>query len=492
MPMPVERFLAGIALCLVTLGAPLATAQPGTPALAVSDIPAANRAELAQVYLRLERALAEHPPAPERRANLERRFDAATLRFFGGGVAAVARDLDDLTLMLRFGDDVPAAAASAAALSIIVEPRVSTLDGGPARATVVPLYDMPAAEGAWVEVRDARHNLVRKQAIDRLPLSIELDSAGLAPGRYTLELLTGEGSRHLWRTAEWFIAAESPDAVRERVLAMLDEHQPETPALIQAVAACRARARLLASQPSATDSAQFLADPGVLAPQVKREAAAILRGEDPYAGRTGDWWQVVDLGGVELPCRIYVPAAAAQGKVMPLVIALHGAGGDENMFFQGYGAGRIVQLAEERGFMVAAPLTYTLMTSPRSFDTLLDALAMSHRVDLSRVYVVGHSLGAMTASGMAAQRATRIAAVACLAGGNFGRARNMAPTLVIAGELDPLIPAARLRTGVEAAAAAGLPVEFRLARNYGHTLLVGDHLESCMDWLLERQLVPRP
>ena len=51
----------------------------------------------------------------------------------------------------------------------------------------------------------------------------------------------------------------------------------------------------------------------------------------------------------------YGPRGAAKGKPLPLVIALHGAGGSENMFFDAYGNGKIVDLCRKRGWLLVAP-----------------------------------------------------------------------------------------------------------------------------------------
>lgn len=179
-------------------------------------------------------------------------------------------------------------------------------------------------------------------------------------------------------------------------------------------------------------------------------------------------------------------------RPVPLVVALHGAGGDERMFFAGYGAGRIRHLARERGMAVVTPLTTALTNRPDRFDALLSEVGRVIPVDDDRIYLVGHSLGAGTAWGLALARRERVAAVACLAGacgparstsGNAGLALPP-PLLVVAGEVDPLATPPRLETGVAAAQAAGVRAEFRLAPGWGHTLVVGEALPDVLDWLL--------
>ena len=41
----------------------------------------------------------------------------------------------------------------------------------------------------------------------------------------------------------------------------------------------------------------------------------------------------------KVPFRVFAPPTSDDGAKRPLIIALHGAGGDENMFMDAYGAG---------------------------------------------------------------------------------------------------------------------------------------------------------
>ena len=83
------------------------------------------------------------------------------------------------------------------------------------------------------------------------------------------------------------------------------------------------------------------------------------------------------------------------------------------------------------------------------------------------------------------ERPDAIAAACCIAGtGRFATATKLPPTLLSAGELDPLVTPERVKAGADAAAKAGLPVEYREAKNYGHTLLAGAKLDEALEWLI--------
>lgn len=62
------------------------------------------------------------------------------------------------------------------------------------------------------------------------------------------------------------------------------------------------------------------------------------------------------------------------------------------------------------------------------------------------------------------------------------------PMLVIAGELDSVVPTGFLKLSATQAANAGMPVKFESKANYGHTLMVGAVLSDSVNWLLQHRL----
>jgi predicted esterase len=109
--------------------------------------------------------------------------------------------------------------------------------------------------------------------------------------------------------------------------------------------------------------------------------------------KAGQYW--LDLGkerqnGV---VRIQLPRDVDAKRPFPVLVAYHGAGGSENMFFDAYGAGRIAQLAKDHGYLLIAP-RQPLMGGLSSLAELLDEIAKQIPIDRSRVVVLGHSMGA--------------------------------------------------------------------------------------------------
>lgn len=191
------------------------------------------------------------------------------------------------------------------------------------------------------------------------------------------------------------------------------------------------------------------------------------------------------VDGVDVPYRTLLPPGRAPA---PVILALHGAGGDEHMFLDAYGAGRLRTLAAAQGAIVISPQTNAFLRAPGAFDALLDAVARVRPIDRARIVVIGHSLGAGAAWRLALQQRGRIAAVACIAGScgtlpTGATADSLPPLRLIAGAIDPIANPDRLEQASGAARTAGVAVTFERRANYGHTLLVGDALPDVVHWL---------
>lgn len=87
-----------------------------------------------------------------------------------------------------------------------------------------------------------------------------------------------------------------------------------------------------------------------------------------------------------IPMRLAIPTGL-QGQAT-IVIALHGAGASENMFFESYGAGLAVREALKRGWVFVAP-----RASAAGAAAALTWLKEKRGITPSRVFVMGHSMG---------------------------------------------------------------------------------------------------
>ncbi|MEO6341313.1 MAG: prolyl oligopeptidase family serine peptidase [Caulobacteraceae bacterium] len=87
-----------------------------------------------------------------------------------------------------------------------------------------------------------------------------------------------------------------------------------------------------------------MAAPGAMA-QPAKLATGLMERSYPFA----------DAGGKAMPYELYIPTSYDARKAWPLVMVLHGAGGDHKTVFAN---SNLADLAEKRGVIVVAPLGY--------------------------------------------------------------------------------------------------------------------------------------
>ena len=229
-----------------------------------------------------------------------------------------------------------------------------------------------------------------------------------------------------------------------------------------------------------------------MASEVAAEIEALTKGENPYAGREGDYWRVLKAASKESPMRVYLPDSADTSKPVALVVAFHGAGGDENMFMDAYGAGIIKETADKHGFLLVTPRTYDYGGKGIGdmFDALIEAIGYDYDIDANRIYVLGHSMGGGATNNLINARPTIIAAAAPICGFRAltTSAEETPPTLVIAAEHDPLATARARRT--RRAKSHRRRIAGRIQNDEEHTATRWWSATSCMttiDWLLKHK-----
>lgn len=121
------------------------------------------------------------------------------------------------------------------------------------------------------------------------------------------------------------------------------------------------------------------------------------------------------LKGGNQTTRIYLPTQFNVKQEIPFVIALHGAGGSENLFFESYGNGKIVNLCEKRGWVLVAPRNFGF--NAEKLDEFIENLTKLYKIDRKRIFLIGHSMGSVQSLNLAVQRPKTFAAVALISAG---------------------------------------------------------------------------
>jgi poly(3-hydroxybutyrate) depolymerase len=250
-------------------------------------------------------------------------------------------------------------------------------------------------------------------------------------------------------------------------------------------------------------------------------AAAVRAGRNPYATRTGDFKRhyLLASAGEIMPYRMYVPTSYApgpstgsgqapgSGRTWPLIIALHGLGGTEDSFFTGPNYnGAFPRLAEQHGYIVAAPLGYrvdgsygwglgnppadptTRRVQERSEEDVMQVLRtvrQQYRIDENRIYLMGHSMGAIGTWKIAPKFPDIWAALGPFAGsgapGTLERIRHI-PQIVVHGDADPTVNVQGSRSMVEKMKELAIEVNYIEVPGGGHSDVVAPNLPAMFEF----------
>ncbi len=179
------------------------------------------------------------------------------------------------------------------------------------------------------------------------------------------------------------------------------------------------------------------AKPAAKAPAAKVEAQ-VSEGQTAQAGVANGYRYL-----------LHIPLGYKMSKAerWPLIIFLHGSGerGTDIDLVKVHGPPKIAAADPAFPFIVISPqLPADQIWEPAKLDAMLDQAIKDVRIDTSRVYLTGLSLGGMGTWDWAAARLDRFAAIAPIAArANLGTAcqlRDM-PIWVFHGDSDPAVPA---------------------------------------------------
>jgi predicted esterase len=513
----------------VLLLAPGANAQSASgsaqrPPSATDRAQLVSRADLVPAYRGVDQTYAARlPSAGPVRAAINRAFDRATLRFFSGDLAATVRSIADVRQMLA-GTTLDTLARRTPLQRFIVRVapfawRASTAATDRARTDSLELMLRPLGiDSAATDSMSIRVEITPVQASSprgarwsrtlvlpmgsRGPIRLAVapsELRSLTPGRYLARAVRADAVADSSLSEEFAIVASPPDTVRATLAAAVAALAPAPAALEWTRALFLERLALLNGSPTDDQTAVRLADPTQVAAQLRGELAMLTRQRNPYANRAGDlWWQLAGRPATAgapraaLAVRVIASTSVAQSPTpVPLIIALHGAGMDENGFADGYGNGLLLREAAARGMLVAAPATIAVQRTPALLDSLIATLARSYAVDSTRIYLLGHSMGAGAVTQLLQRTGHPFAAAVAIAGGAaITSAGGVPPVRYVGAALDPIIPAARVKQSASQSAASGVRAEYVEVADVGHTMVVTHVLGESLDWLLTHRRAP--
>jgi predicted esterase len=402
---------------------------------------------------------------------------AAVPFFLAGRGAEAAETLDRTRFLLRSAAEPSAAERWAAPL--VTRPHTRLLDpaDGPLIVEIRAFYDvkvsMPDRVSLTCTLLSARPADPLTAPVPSLPHKVIVPIGLLPEGDLTLRVTVAVDGQCV-ATHDHLISVVP--RLRERLQAVKAAAANGTAATTERLT-LKSLADLLTTL---AGSYTFETDYPAARLLAEAEALAKTSGIERYYGpqRTGQFWLTLATGLGAAPVRLFVPDGLTADKRVPLVVALHGAGGSENLFFDAYGCGAIVGRCKERGWVLVATRAGVLGQVPPVAE-VVDALARIYPVDVKHVYLVGHSLGAMHAVDLLQAMPGKIAAAAALGGGGTVRkpeAIKGVPVFVGCGTEDFAL--GWVRNLAKALAAAGAAVRVKEYADVEHITVVQDALKD--------------
>ena len=247
-------------------------------------------------------------------------------------------------------------------------------------------------------------------------------------------------------------------------------------------------------------------------------------GNDPLfraKGVTHRHYAFTEAGEI-MPYITYVPSQYDGTKSLPLVVALHGAGNDENTFILNRGPAMQEQ-AEKHGFIIVSPLGYRERggwgrsmgpgpAAPRAAGlpmrmgmnrsarmselsekdamNVTELVAEEYNVDRSRIYLFGNSMGGSGTWHLGSKYADVWAAIAPCGSPSLGESffpieqlKDM-PIIYTQGDQDNV---ERARTMISWAKEHGLDIPYYEVENGTHVMAPLDGLAKIFDFLAKQQ-----
>lgn len=417
----------------------------------------------------------------ETRAASTDSVERAVQEFFRLDLAAAAKSLDNAWLAM-----LPSPTSSqrnSASVSLSISSPLVDANQPKIAMTLQAIYPQPDPSwtgSATVEIAlspahgsDATKRRAKKWPLQSLPFQMEWELEEMEPGDYQLSGTLQQDGMSNSIVGTQFSMIQDKQARLQSIRTWVDENNRAAKTSSVCTARMFGKQLLLADR-----GKNFECDLPMSSWFSEFES---MTSSTPTVRPTGPngRWQVLTDGKVEQVVRIQMPIK--QTKKNTLVFAFHGAGGSENMFFETYGAGRLIELAKSRNWVVVCP-RQGLTGLSIQVASMIPMLESEFGLSFDRVFFVGHSMGAAQAIEQVSKSQERISAVAAIGGGGSPRKTDplvKIPFFVSAGERDfGRSSAKRLSDTLKS---FGCKVDYTEYKDVEHLTIV----QACLDELFQ-------
>ena len=208
-----------------------------------------------------------------------------------------------------------------------------------------------------------------------------------------------------------------------------------------------------------------------------------------------------EIDGTEQPFRVYVPASYSEARPIPVVIALHGTGGNHNSFFDdaSYVAAKAGAVAEKLGVLIVSPMgrgvTEYRGVGENDCFCVLEEVRKRWRIDEDRIYLTGLSMGGTGAAYLALRHPDLFAAAAPISSAYswpwLARNALKIPFLWVGGAEDAVFYHRGVSVGVDRMRQYGVKVLSESLPNEGHAGPMKE-FERLVAWLLKHKRETHP
>lgn len=211
---------------------------------------------------------------------------------------------------------------------------------------------------------------------------------------------------------------------------------------------------------------------------------------------TGFIDKTVEYNGAPRKYVVYVPPSYDGRKEFPAILFLHGAGetGDDGQKQVTVGLGPAIKQAPDKWpfivmFPQKTPPRGNFMKDEKHLLDVLEATQKEYKVDASRIYCTGLSMGGYGTWMLAAKHPKMFAAIAPVCGGGNPQDAEKLKDIPIwnfHGDKDTAVPIKRSEEMIEAIKAAGGKPEFKVYPGVGHNCWDKAYREeSLAEWFLK-------
>jgi len=227
---------------------------------------------------------------------------------------------------------------------------------------------------------------------------------------------------------------------------------------------------------------------------IEAELSALAKGQNPFVRERGEVERAYQASDGKLfPYRLYVPRSYDGARATPLVVMLHGALGDEGYYFSGLFDPAVVKAeADRRGcILVGVNGRGRFALSQEDVFAVINAVTRDYKIDASRIYLTGHSMGGFSAWLVASSKPELFAAIAAVSGGPPAQGDALTallqklkgtPAMVVHGAQDGIAPVQLSRTMATAAEKAGLKVIYLEVPEGDHLSVVASTFPAILEF----------